>query len=431
MNYLETMDYITSMQKFGSNYGLARTEKILELLGDPHKKLKCVHIAGTNGKGSTTALVNRILLLAGYRVGMYTSPFLQYFEERIQINSELIPKDKLSAVVTKVKVAVEKVMELGYDQPTEFEIITCGAFLYFYEEKVDYAVIEVGLGGNLDSTNVIHPILSIITSISLDHMQILGNTIEQIATEKAGIIKDSVPLVLYPQAKSVEKIMEDKCSLLNSELIKVYESNVELISVNKDNFTQFIRVETYKNTYEVQLALLGEHQLTNCSVALNAVEVLRDKGLIISDKAIHEALKSVVWIGRLEVMSEKPLLVIDGAHNIDAMEKLKGNITKYFRYNKCILILGILADKQVEDMVNVIVPMAEKVFTVTPNSERAEGAKELQRIVSRINPNCVAEDNYEDALKNAILCCNPDDLLLISGSLYMIGDMRKIIQANS
>lgn len=229
MNYEEAMKYIINTAKFGSNYGLSRTEKILELLGNPHKKLKCIHIAGTNGKGSTTAMLSAILQEAGYKVGMFTSPYLEEFEERIQINGKNISKEKLSEVITEVSIVVDKVINLGYEQPTEFEIITCAAFLYFYKEGIDYGVIEVGLGGRLDSTNVIIPILSMITSISYDHINILGDTIEKITYEKAGIIKDGIPVVLYPQGKISERIIEEICIAHNSKLIKVLQSSGKFI----------------------------------------------------------------------------------------------------------------------------------------------------------------------------------------------------------
>ena len=218
MNYKEAMEYIHKVGNFGSNYGLKRTYRMLELLGEPQKKLKLIHVAGTNGKGSTTAMITSILRAKGYKVGMYTSPFLEEFEERIQINGQNIPKDKLAQFITMLKGAVDKVIEEGYDHPTEFEVITCLMLLYFYHEKIDYGVIEVGLGGRLDSTNVITPILSVITSISFDHVNLLGNTLESISKEKAGIIKNNVPVVIYPQDKEAFKVIESKAKDMNSKL---------------------------------------------------------------------------------------------------------------------------------------------------------------------------------------------------------------------
>ena len=231
MNYDEAIAYIKNTAKFGSKLGLERTEKILELLGNPHKKLKCIHVAGTNGKGSTTAMVTYVLVEAGYKVGSYISPFIEEFEERIQINNVNISKADLSDIITEVSKAVEKVVELGYSNPTEFEIITCAGFLYFYKKNVDFAVVEVGLGGRLDSTNVIIPILSVITSISLDHTQILGDTIDKIAYEKAGIIKEGIPVVMFPQKKQSEEVIERTCRERKCKLIKVPQESSEYLGM--------------------------------------------------------------------------------------------------------------------------------------------------------------------------------------------------------
>jgi dihydrofolate synthase/folylpolyglutamate synthase len=445
MNYDESIAYIKNTAKFGSKLGLDRTEKILEFLGNPHKNLKCIHIAGTNGKGSTTAMVARVLMEAGYKVGVYISPFIEEFEERMQINNMNITKDDLSDIITEVSKAVEKVVELGYSNPTEFEIITCAGFLYFYKSNVDFAVVEVGIGGRLDSTNVIEPILSVITSISLDHTQILGDTLDKIAYEKAGIIKEGIPVIIFPQKNESEEVIHKICRERNSKLIKVPQNSA--IYLGKDNLinnapdlieekectntnyiTQKIKLQTPNDNYAIELALLGKHQLLNCSVAVHAIEELITLGVKISKEDILMGLKNVRWPARLEVMNKKPLVVIDGAHNIDGIEKLTESIDMYFNYNKIVLILGILADKQVEDMIKTIVPKVSRVITVTPNSDRAELSGELKVQVEKYNINCEAMEDYEEAYKKALSYCNEDDLLLVAGSLYMVGDMRRIIR---
>lgn len=425
MNYKEAREYIEHSAKFGSNLGLERTEKILELIGNPHVGLRCIHIAGTNGKGSTSAMMNSILINAGYKVGMYTSPFLEEFEERIQINNQNIPKDDLAEVVTMVSKAVKKVIELGFDHPTEFEIITCAMFLYFKLKEVDYAVIEVGLGGRLDSTNVIKPILSIITSISMDHTNILGETLSEIAYEKAGIIKPGVPVVCAKQHKEAENIIVSKCNELNCELINVTHG-AEMIRM-EDN-CQIVQLKTSKTTYSFKLSLLGKYQLLNCANAVTASEKLSSLGLNIVIKDIKTAMETVRWIGRLEILKKEPLVVIDGAHNIDGIRLLRESIDTYFKFRKLILIIGILKDKQVEDMVSIITPLAEKVITVTPNSFRAEASKELSEIVEKYNDKTEACIDYEDAYKKALAYSEKEDMILVSGSLYMIGDMRRIIR---
>ena len=428
MKYQEAMKYITEVGNFGSNYGLERTYKLLELLDNPQDKLKIIHVAGTNGKGSTTAMITSMLKGCGYKVGMYTSPFLEEFEERIQINGENIPKEKLAQLITKIKYAVDKVIEEGYNHPTEFEIITVLMFLYFATEEVDFAVVEVGLGGRLDSTNVITPILSVITSISFDHTNLLGNTLEEIAAEKAGIIKSCIPTVIYPQEEMAERVISSKCQELDSKLYKINKEDAKLINIIKeDKIYQQVKVKL-DDEYDVKLPLLGEHQILNLAVALKALEVIKDKAPKLNRESIVKSLATVRWNGRLEIMSNSPYVVIDGAHNIQGITQLDKNIKKYFEYKDMYLILGILADKDVEDMVKVITPKAKKVFTVTPNSMRAETAEELMNEVKKYNESCEAYNDYKNAFEDALKLCKKDELLLISGSLYMIGEMRGIIK---
>ncbi|SFA69418.1 dihydrofolate synthase / folylpolyglutamate synthase [Clostridium frigidicarnis] len=434
MNYNETMDYIHSVGKFGTNYGLSRTNRILELLGNPHKKIKTIHIAGTNGKGSTTCILSNILKENGFKVGMYTSPFLEDFEERMQINNTNIPKTRLCQVISKVKSVISTVTKEGLDDPTEFEIITCAALLYFYEEKVDYAVMEVGLGGRLDSTNVISPLVSVITSISYDHMNILGNTIEDIAKEKAGIIKESTPIILYPNEDKVLRVLENMAKSSNSPIVYVTRDMVQYKDVDKDTLSikQKGLITINNKKILVTLGLLGEHQLLNAQVAIKAIETLEKVDDISIDEEVKiKALEDVSWKGRLEVLSTNPTIVIDGAHNIDGIKNLRNNVERYFKYNKIILILGILADKQVDDMIDVICPMASSIITVTPNSERATICNELKNHILRVNKNVEAVEDYEEAVKKALEYTAPNDLLLISGSLYMIGDMRRILTRKS
>lgn len=431
MDYKQAMDYIENTAKFGTNKGLERTKKILELLENPHKDLKCIHIAGTNGKGSTTAMLTEILMESGYKVGMYTSPFIEEFEERIQINNVNIPKGRLCEIVEKIKAAVDKICELGYEAPTEFEIITCIMFIYFKEEKVDYAVIEVGLGGRIDTTNVIQPLISIITSISYDHMKILGNTLDEIAYEKAGIIKEKTPVILYPQEEEAKLCIEKIAREKQSPIIYVRKENSMIKEKLYNVPYQEIIINTNKDNYEIHLSLLGVHQLLNCSVVINAVEELQNIGVYIEKEYIIEGLKKVKWPGRLEMLKSKPMVVIDGAHNIDGITSLKNSINTYFKYNKLVLIMGILSDKQVENMVKIITPEASNIITVTPPSYRAENSSELVEIIKKYNPNCEAIENYKEAYEKALSYADEDDLVLICGSLYMIGEMRKIIRKDN
>lgn len=430
MNYTEAINYIKETAKFGSKLGLNRTEKILEFLGNPHKKIKTIHIAGTNGKGSVTAMITNILMESSYKVGCYISPYIEEFEERIEINRNNIPKEDLARAVTAVSKAVEKVVEMGYGNPTEFEIITCTGFWYFYEQQVDYVVVEVGLGGRLDSTNVIMPELSIIGSISLDHMAILGDTLEKIAYEKAGIIKKETNVVLYPQQDSVAQVFEEIAKGKAAPLLKVNAENASLVNVYEEDgkMYQNIRIVTENEEYLIALPLLGIHQVQNCNVVINSCEVLMKMGIKITKENILKGLKKVQWPGRLEIMDSMPLVVLDGAHNIDGIRKLRESITTYFKYKDLILVLGILADKQVEEMIKEICPMAKKIIAVTPHSERAELCDELKKKIETVNPSCEAIQDYNEAYIKARSYCEKDSLLVVSGSLYMVGDMRKIIR---
>lgn len=431
MNYKEAMEYIASVGRFGSNYGLKRTFRLLELLGSPDKKIKLIHIAGTNGKGSTTAMITKMLRGMGYKVGMYTSPYLEVFEERIQINGKNIPKEKLVSLLEEVKIVIDKVIEEGYEHPTEFEILTALMFLYFYNEKVDYGVIETGLGGTLDSTNVLTPVVSVITSISFDHMNILGNTLSEIADQKAGIIKKDIPVVVYPQEKEAEEVILKKAEIMNSKVRLVSKESGKLIGINSDDIYQEVEVSTINNKYNIKLPLLGEHQILNLSVALNTMEVLCEfENIKLKSEVIEKSLEEVKWMGRLEVLNKRPLIVIDGAHNIQGIKSLRKNVEKYFKYNKIYLLLGILADKQVKEMIEEITPIAEKVYALTPHSERAELSEDLRKEIVNYNTNTIALESYEEAFKMALDEANEDDLILVSGSLYMVGDMRKIIRSN-
>ena len=403
MNYDEAMEYIVTASRFGMNLGLDRIEKVLEFLGNPHKDTKFIHIGGTNGKGSTTAMISSVLREAGFKVGMYTSPYLEEFEERIQINGENIDKDDLAILMGDIKNAIDKVMELGYESPTQFEIITALMFYYFSKKKVDYAVLEVGLGGRLDATNVVLPEVVVLTSISLDHMNILGNTIEEIAKEKCGIIKSGVPVISYPQEEALE-VIKERCNELGCNL-------------------EVVDTEDIRN-------IIIDHQVKNFLVALKTLIKLRNNGVNISNEAIKQGFKKVRWIGRMEVLNENPLVVIDGAHNIDGIRNLRNSIDKYFNFKNITLILGVLGDKQVDEMVEEITKGVDKVVIVEPHSDRAEDIEDLYIKVKKYVKEVFKFKDYKEAYNKAYSLTNDDDLLLICGSLYMVGDMRKAIRNN-
>lgn len=429
MKDLKALKYLEELRVLGSNYGLERTERLLELLGNPHKKLKLIHIAGTNGKGSTSSILGKVLIEHGYKVGFFNSPHLEEIEETIRINDDNIAEEELVNLLEEIKPYVNKIVEEGYKHPTEFEVLTCVMFLYLYRQKVDFGVIEVGLGGRLDSTNVITPILSIITPISLDHTNILGNTVEEITSEKVGIIKENIPVITCKQKDKVINIIKSKALLTNSKLTIVDSNNFNLLEIVNDDIPyQRVSINFNNNKYTLDLSLLGKHQIINLSLAIKALEELQRLNYInIEINKLYKGVKSVKWKGRLEVLKKNPYIVIDGAHNIAGIEFLKRNIEEYFKYQKLYLILGILNDKNVEEMVKVIAPLATEVYTVTPNSIRAASANELKEIVLRYNNNCIAFDDYDKVIQLSLSKASKDDLIIASGSLYMIGEIRKIL----
>lgn len=429
MKDLDTLKYLEELRVLGSNYGLERTERLLELLGNPHKSLKLIHIAGTNGKGSTSAILGKILMEHGYKIGYFNSPHLYEIEETIRINEENIKEEEFITLINEIKPFVNQVVKEGFNHPTEFEVLTCIMFLYLYRQKVDFGVIEVGLGGRLDSTNVLTPILSVITSIGLDHMNILGNTIEEIAREKAGIIKRGVPIITCNQKDEAIKAITEKSLKESSNLIIVNPNNYKLLEINKNGtINQRALVNINGKEEIINLSLLGEHQIINLSLAMEAIKELDALNYINLDiNKLKIATKSVKWKGRLEILKENPYIVVDGAHNVDGIRYLKNNIEKYFKYNDLYLILGILADKEVEKMLEIIAPMAKEIYTVTSNSIRATSAENLKNEVLKYNKNTLAFEDYEEAANYAIKKAKKEDLVLASGSLYMIGKMREII----
>lgn len=432
MKDIKTLEYLEELRKLGSNYGLERTERLLELLGNPHKKLKLIHIAGTNGKGSTSSIIGEILIANGYKVGFYNSPHLEDIEETIRINNDNIKEQELIDLINEVKPKVNKIIEEGYSHPTEFEILTCLMYLYLYRENVDFGIIEVGLGGRLDSTNVITPIISVITPISFDHMNILGNTIGEIAKEKAGIIKDKIPVVSAIQREEVKRVLLEKVKEENTNIDFVAaEEDYKFVEIIKeDKIYQRIEVKL-KNKYLLELPLLGEHQQINLTLALKVIEILEENQYVsINKNKLALGVKNTIWKGRMEVLEENPTFLIDGAHNEEGIKYLKKNLEEYFEYNNLYLIIGILKDKKVEEMLGLITPLAKEIYTVTPNSPRATKATDLMEIVKKYNANVKAFDDYNDAILEARKNAKKEDMILGVGSLYMIGRLRNFVTKN-
>jgi dihydrofolate synthase/folylpolyglutamate synthase len=429
LDYIQALDYIHGTWKFGTKLGLENISYLLQLLGNPHRKLRCIHIAGTNGKGSVAAMVASILEKAGYKTGLFISPYLEDFRERIQINRNYIPKDDLTRLTNAVKQKVEQMLAEGRPHPTEFEVVTAIGFCYFAEQNVDYAVIEVGLGGRLDSTNVIDPLVSVITSIDYDHKDILGDTLAKIAYEKAGIIKPGRPVVVYPQQDEAMDVIKQVCQQRQSSLIEVSYSDIEAIddSIDGQHFNYNKGKWTFNRLY---IPLLGKHQLMNAATAITAVLVLREyMGVAISDKAIPEGLSVTEWPGRLELVHRQPYVLLDGAHNPQGAQSLADAIKNYFPHNRVIMVLGILADKDVNAILEVLVPLAAYIITTRPDSPRAMEAERLLLLVKEMNVQGQAIDSIECAVKTSLDMAEPDDLVVISGSLYLIGRVRTYLKS--
>lgn len=459
LSYNQALDFIHGLNRFGTKLGLQNITKLLDILGNPHKGIKIIHVAGTNGKGSTCAMIDSILRSAGFKVGLYTSPYLEVFNERMRVNGENISDDDLARLTDKVHAAVMYMRENNLGSPTEFEVVTAIGFLYFKEQSVDFLVLEVGMGGRLDATNVVTPMVSVITPISLDHQQYLGNTLEDIAREKCGIIKPGIPVVTSLQEYEAMRVIEEVSNSLNCKLIKVSNEQarescetVYYHLISDDEKGLVFDLKTQKNTFPgLKIQLIGRHQLDNAATAVAAIEVLNMQGIKIKSDAIYSGLRNARWPGRLELISENPTILIDGAHNIAGIKTLKEALNQYYSNRKKILVLGILEDKDYKDMLHDIVPVADIIITTAPNNPRALAACELADIIAelfgdsviqmnakdldigkKINSNTTiqvyAEEKIEDAAKLAKALADSEDIIVFAGSLYMIGYVRTLLR---
>lgn len=418
-NTEQAIEYIHSVFWKGSIPGLGRTNTLLEKMDNPHKKLKYVHIAGTNGKGSTAAMTASILQKAGYRVGLYTSPYIYRFHERMQVNGEQITDEELVAITRYVKPLADA-ME---DSPTEFELVSCIAFEYFKRQNCDIVVLEVGMGGALDSTNVIPcPEVAVITNIGLDHTDVLGNTLEEIAMNKAGIIKEGGNAVIYRGSASVEAVFEQVCQERHVHLKKANFDGLELKS--HDLFEQVFDCGEYKG---IHLPLLGDHQLHNAAVVLAVAETLIEKGWNITEENIFEGIRDVSWPGRFDIVSRDPLFIIDGGHNPQCLEALVKNIQDYLTDRRVIALTGVLADKDYGEMYRPIMPFVEQFVCVTPPNPRRLPAAELAAHLQKAGAKAVACDTVAEGVKMAMDLAGSDGAVLCFGSLYTIGDIRNAL----
>ena len=414
MNYRDAMNYIEAAGLLGSKPGLSRISELCGELGNPQDKVRFVHVAGTNGKGSVCAMLSEILISAGLKTGLFTSPHLSFFEERIKINGEPIQKDRLAEIIGKIKNATDKMN----DKPTEFEIATAAAFLYFAEENCDIAVLETGLGGRLDSTNIIKsPLLSVVTGIALDHTAVLGDTVEKIAAEKAGIIKPGVPVVTGDCPKDAKEVLIKKAESEGCEIIFADEKRIKdkTFSLSGTRFTA-------KPYGEITLGLAGINQLGNAAVAITAAESLKKSGVPLTGEAVKKGLAGTVWQARFEALSYDPVIIYDGAHNPQGASALAENI-KAICGGRVILAMGVMADKEYSAMVKTLLPYALCAFTVTPDNPRALASAALADEFMKRGVNAKAFRSVAEGVTAATKEAKKENLpLIICGSLYMYSD---------
>ncbi len=419
------MDYLHNAPK-GTALGLYSISNILRYLGNPEKNLKFIHVGGTNGKGSTCTFISEMLIALGYRVGLYTSPYLETFNERIQINRKNISDEELANALEKTKLAVEKYIAEGNPAPTEFEITTALAYQYYFEQEVDYVVLEVGLGGELDATNTIDPILSVITSISIDHVDYLGDDLIKIARTKSKIIKQSRPAVLYHQAKELEEQIRLQAQAMGSELFVTESEKIAAKSSSIDG--QIFDLEVLGEKYEdIFIRLAGDHQQKNLQTALTAIKVLERKKLIqpILLEQIKEAAKNAKWKGRTEILCKKPLTILDGAHNLDGAQALASYLEKNLLHTPKILVIGMLKDKDIEGVVSILAPLFKRIVITEPDNPRAMGAEEFLTILKKFtSAKLEIQKSISDATQYAQSLGGENVAIIYAGSLYMIGAAR-------
>lgn len=419
------VDWLSSFNKYGWMFGLERILYLLKQLGNPHLELQVVHVAGTNGKGSVCKYISSILQKAGFRVGVYLSPHIERFSERIVINDEEISEEDLGMLVEQIQPIVEEMMRNG-NTPTFFEIVTALAFLYFQKKKVDYAVIEVGLGGRFDATNVITPLVSVITNISLEHTNILGNVVSSIAFEKAGVIKDYIPVVTAATRVARETI-KSVAQERNSPIVCVEKSMWKRLSYRR-NTQEFFIQGAFKD-YVVKTSLLGLHQGENIAVAIAAVERLQMSGVYIADDDIREGVAAASHPGRMEIVSERPRILLDGAHNPDGMKMLSKTLKMDFSYDRLLLVLGVLKDKDIPMMISSIVPLADLIIVTQSTNSRAYDPVLLMEKIQRFDPKkeVRVEASVAEAVEHAKRLAKRKDLICVSGSLFTVGEARQYL----
>jgi dihydrofolate synthase/folylpolyglutamate synthase len=441
MNYTETVEYIHSINRFAKKLGLENIRNLMRELGNPQDGLRFVHIAGTNGKGSTAAMVASVMRAAGYRTGLYTSPYLQRFTERIRVDGAEIPEGDLVRHAETVRAAIAKIVADGYAHPTELEVVAAIAFLHFASEGCDIVAFEVGLGGRFDPTNVINtPLAAVVTTIDYDHVARLGGTLEEIANQKAGIIKTGGDVVIYEQTDGVRRVFEDAAAEVGARL-----TVCDFSTVRQESYGTGGQRFAYGRRDGIEIGLLGDYQMRNASLVIETVDAINRNagcGIHVPEEALRRGLKAAQWPGRMEILRENPAVLIDAAHNAQCARALRDALVKYFPDMELIFVMGVLRDKDYLSIIDSTLPLASAVFTAAPESARAIPADELagilrerggERLAGRVWPCASAVEAMRRAAEYAgeksdkmVYASPPEKMVCAFGSLYLVGGIRDI-----
>ena len=420
MTYEEALSYIHGTIRKGAAPGLGRIKELMERLGNPQEQLSYVHITGTNGKGSTAAMTASVLRSAGYRVGLYTSPFLWRFNERMNVDGRDIEDEALAQVTALVKPAAQALS----DPPTEFELVTAIALTWFAREHCDIVVLEVGMGGRNDATNVIPaPEAAVLCNIGLDHTAQLGTTLAAIAQNKSGILKPGCQGVLYPNSPDVEAVVTAVCQ---ERGIPLHIADFSQIHVKSIDFSG--QILDYKGYSSLHLPLLGAHQTRNCAVVLETLEALRQQGRNIPEEAVYQGIANTVWPGRFELLRREPIFIVDGGHNPQCLAALAENVKTYLGGREIIALTGVMADKDYLEMYKGLVPLVSRFVTVTPENPRSLDAVSLADYLRQLGKPAQAAGSVEDGVKEALALAGTEGTVLAFGSLYMTGPIRQAVK---
>jgi len=428
MNYQEVTDYLYSLNMHGGKLGLSRIVRLLQLMGNPEKKFKSILVGGTNGKGSTVAMISSILKEAGHKVGMFTKPHLSSFTERVVVDNKRIDEESVVKITEEIREKIEIMKkDLAFEHPTFFEVVVAMAYRYFEQQEVDFAVLEVGMGGRLDATNVVDPLVSVITNISLEHTKFLGDTVLKIANEKAGIIKENNILITATQDDEVYDLFKKICEQKKSKIFRVGE-HIKFEKISSDPSGQKFKVDGIENNYyNLFIPLLGDHQLFNAATTIGTVETLKSHDITIPLVAIENGLKNVKWPGRLEIVQEKPLVVLDCAKDPAAMRALKDAVQKNFNYKKLYLVISISSDKDAHSILSEIVPISDYLI-ITQHKVMNRGAHPelLSMMAEEHGKNTMIIPDVKDAVREALSRANKKDMILVTGSLFAVGEAREL-----